>query len=81
MININRRPLILAGTELRGVDIFAMQQRVHHRDIGDIGRCAMDVVRKLPRQAVTLKVELSACWLRYWTGVIPPSESWDRSSL
>ncbi|WP_429002315.1 hypothetical protein, partial [Xanthomonas euvesicatoria] len=20
---------------------FAMQQRVHHRDIGDIGRCAM----------------------------------------
>ncbi|KGR50618.1 hypothetical protein NX07_15885, partial [Xanthomonas vasicola] len=25
---------------------FAMQQRVHHRDIGDIGRCAMDVVHQ-----------------------------------
>ncbi|MEJ5042867.1 JAB domain-containing protein [Pseudomonas sp. MYb398] len=37
--------------------------------------------RKLPRQAGTSKVELSACWLRYSTGVIPPSESWDRSSL
>ena len=37
--------------------------------------------RKLPRQAGTSKVELSACWLRYSTGVIPPSESWGRSSL
>ncbi|WP_372157427.1 hypothetical protein ACCP96_00190 [Xanthomonas campestris pv. fici] len=38
-------------------------------------------VRKLPRQAGTSKVELSAYLLRYSTGVIPPSESWDLASL
>ncbi len=37
--------------------------------------------RKLPRQAGTSKVELSAYLLRYSTGVIPPSESWDLASL
>ncbi|KAB0532664.1 hypothetical protein F7R02_17120 [Xanthomonas cissicola] len=37
--------------------------------------------RKLPRQAGTLKVELSAYLLRYSTGVIPPSESWDLAWL
>lgn len=46
------------------------------------GRQVKDVCRrKLPRQAGTSKVELSMCLLRYSTGVIPPSESWDLASL
>lgn len=37
--------------------------------------------RKLPRQADTSKVELSACRTRYSAGVKPPSASWGRVSL
>lgn len=48
---------------------------------GTLKRTLPRVYRKLPRQADTSKVELSACRLRYSIGVIPPSESWDRSSL
>lgn len=61
--------------------------RRHHVDEAILQRAVKNarakagILRKLPRQADTAKVELPALMDRYSAGVIPPSESWGRAWL
>ncbi|UDB89365.1 hypothetical protein LCZ91_05300 [Xanthomonas citri pv. mangiferaeindicae] len=78
MLSLQRWWLVTAPTDLRcGIDrlLLAAQTAMHRTPAEG------EAYRKLPRQAGSSKVELSAYLLRYSTGVIPPSESWDLAWL